>query len=151
MTNQTNEIINSVKRLERAGSEHSRVTEKLRQSAADVLSYPYDTLPDNFYGSVVVDDETYKVTKTYHEGWKQDLYDGDELYVEGVTAVWRPSWDRDKGRSFQRGADLSRDAALKIARFVACDAIAQLAAQVEQETEEAIKSEIVATSVIAKV
>lgn len=52
MTNQTsdsNSIINSVKRLERAGSEHSRATEKLCEAAIRTLNFLYDTVPSDFY------------------------------------------------------------------------------------------------------
>lgn len=53
MTNQTsnnsdNSIINSIKRLERAGDERSKATRKLCDAAFELCDYLLKTLPSNF-------------------------------------------------------------------------------------------------------
>lgn len=123
--NQTdNSIINSVKRLERAGDEHSRATEKLINAAEAFLIWLDRELPPDFYGSAKIGTETVYVANRYHEPEHRDLYDGYEIKIDGF-GVWR---------GIPR---VNRFQALTLAGYVAGGLLAEIAKALETEASKA--------------
>lgn len=132
MTNQatpnSNSIINAVKRLERAGSENSRATEKLIIACQTVANYLIDTVPEyvEFGGYVVAE----------HWESNSDLYSGTELRRDSYDG-WK--WNRVRPGNPEFGptrGDWTRMQALQFAKDLAEGLINKAAAAVEAHLAE---------------
>lgn len=124
MTNQTsdNSIINAVKRLERLGSEHSKVTEKLVKSCNRVAEFLMDNVPQwvsfgpeyrfikpevpaykIWEGDFDEERDTYKAPKysvRWHDPENSNLYDGTVLKMGEVTIFSGRDWSRNQALEF---------------------------------------------------
>lgn len=131
----SNSIINSVKRLERVGSEHSKATEKLFQACSEVAVFLLENVPPNVwfgeFGYIVPSldnsepgpSRIYEVR--YHRGWNNDLYDGYQLERKGERIA----------RSHSTSRDWNRDTAMAFAKDVANGLLDEAVVAIREETD----------------
>jgi hypothetical protein len=108
-----NSIINAVKRLERAGSENSRTTQKLFGAARQVAELIEDMvpageeLPRGYYVKKVQSNIGYGLFLCYDELVENNLeitryIDGIGGYLHGDFHCWIPGQDRDTVLQFAK-------------------------------------------------
>lgn len=121
-------VINSLNRLNRAGSEHGRTTQKVTESAMAVLGHLYDALPDSFY--LWDDSDTPLITKSFHEPENSDLFRGYELFIRGVGCYRTSGGTESRGYTLR---DLTRDKSLEVARLIASGLIERVTKELETQ------------------
>lgn len=124
MTNQTsnsNSIINSIKRLERAGDERSKATQKLRDAAFELCDYLLETLPRNF--SILEADWR----EQEEPGYVLRIKDGADLMIEHMGTYC----------NYGEWHNVTRDMALGLAQAVAEGLLDKVAVELERQTKDA--------------
>lgn len=114
-----NSIINAVKRLERAGSENSKATQKLFEAALDVAYLIEKTVPVN-----VQLPRGYKVIRRYSNSGSElflinsdgEYIDGTGRYLHGDFNCWIPEQKREAILDF--AADIADGLLDEIAEFI---------------------------------
>ena len=132
-------IIDSLKRLERAGQGHSKATQKLHAAAADLAYQIEQIVPEGIemprgytvrYVQTGVGGEYFLTRAVFEDGeWKEQYIDGFGGYLHGDFSCWIPAQTRETSLAF--------------ASDVATGWLDELAVWLESRSAEAEKAEAV--------
>jgi hypothetical protein len=140
-SNSDNSIINSLKRLERAGSENSRTTEKLREAAAEVANKIVEMVPLS-----LIDEEGPKgAVVSLPRGYVIEERTGNNASFRYLTRDGDPLWESrylDAKENHYQGGDFNcwigaanRDDILRFSKDIATGLLNEIATWLEERTK----------------